>query len=53
MQYNNYINLCNYYEKTFDNLNTNLKNLLSLFFNKDKFLQILKPKFESQKKDLH
>jgi hypothetical protein len=48
-----YINLSNYCEKNFQKYNDDLKNVLNLFFNKQKFLEAFKPKFETQKKDIN
>ena len=50
---NNYTILCKYCDKAFRSLNANLRNLLNLFFNKEKFLKILKPIFESQQKYIY
>ena len=47
-----YLNLCNYCEKNFQNYNKDLLNVLNLFFDKQKFFQGFKPKFEAQKKDI-
>jgi hypothetical protein len=51
--YKDYVKLCNYCEKNFQNYNTDLKNVLNLLFNKQKFLGVFKPKFEKQKKDIN
>ena len=46
-----YNHLCKYFEKNFKKINKNLKALLNLFFKKNDFEKILKPKYIEQTKD--
>ena len=52
MHYRYYINLCEYFDKIYHNLNKNLKKLLKLFLNKDNLAK-LKEIFEKQKSELN
>jgi len=47
----NYEKLCQYYKNNFENSNENLVKLMNLFYDKDKFSDITKIKFESACKD--
>ena len=46
-----YKHLCKYFGKRFKKINKNLKSLLNLFFVRDNFEKIIKPKYEEQTKD--